>query len=163
MSRAFVKETDEGPGSDDLLERPQSKSINYVTPNGLVQLKSRYQELLKQKQSLVNSDGPQEKQRLAQVERDLRYFQARLESANLVNPLAQPADKVLFGATVKVSDESVKIKEYTIVGEDEADMHSGKVSWVSPLAEALLGAVVGDVVVWERPSGDSELEVLSIR
>jgi transcription elongation GreA/GreB family factor len=96
------------------------------------------------------------------VERDLRYFQDRLESAILVNPDIQPADRVHFGATVHVVDEQENRHVFQIVGEDEADVAHGKISWFSPLSKALLDARVGDVVTWRRPAGDMELEVVAI-
>ena len=83
-------------------------------------------------------------------------------SARLVDPAGQPRDRVAFGATVEVADESGE-HSYRIVGEDEADAEHGSVSYVSPLARALLGAKVGDEVVWSRPAGDLRVEVLGIR
>jgi transcription elongation factor GreB len=99
---------------------------------------------------------------LAVVQRDLRYFEARLESAILVEPANQPADTALFGATVTVEDEEGEIHTFTIVGEDEADIAANKVSWVSPLARALIGHKVGDSVTWVRPAGNLMLEITAI-
>ena len=75
----------------------------------------------------------------------------------------QPQDEVLFGATVTTEDERRTSTHFTIVGEDEADVGAGKVSWLSPLAKALIGARVGDSVRWRRPAGDVELKILTIR
>ena len=101
--------------------------------------------------------------RHAAVARDLRYFQARLESAIVVDVANEPDDEVHFGATVKTEDENGETHVFTIVGEDEADVAKGKVSWRSPLAKALIGAKAGDTVTWNRPAGALALEVLEIR
>ena len=76
---------------------------------------------------------------------------------------AQPLDRVHFGALVEAEDKEGERLNFMIVGEDEADAMQGRISWVSPLANALMNARVGDVVSWKRPLGDKELEVLSIR
>ena len=87
----------------------------------------------------------------------------RVESAILKRPETQPEDEISFGATVTVADEEDVEHIFRIVGEDEADAAHGLVSYVSPLAKALIGAEVGDVVKWRRPVGDLELEVISFR
>ncbi|HMK13991.1 MAG TPA: GreA/GreB family elongation factor [Burkholderiales bacterium] len=164
MSRAFVKEQDDKPAIDELPERPQSPHPNYITPKGYAQLQERCQALLKQRSALAaDSDDPLAAQQLKQVERDLRYFQGRLERAIVVDPTTQPAGEVHFGAGVSVRDENGDAHEFTIVGEDEADAAIGKVSWDSPLAHAMIGARVGDNVVWKRPAGELELEIIAIR
>jgi transcription elongation GreA/GreB family factor len=163
MSRAFVKEQDDKPAIDELPERPQSPHPNYVTPKGNAQLQERCQALLKQRSVLAaDAEGPLAVQQLKQVERDLRYFQARLERAIVVDPATQPSGEVYFGAEVSVRDENGEAHEFTIVGEDEADAAKGKVSWDSPLAHAMIGARVGDNVVWKRPAGDLGLKVIAI-
>ena len=162
MSRAFVKESDEDLVSDELPERPQSPYPNYVTPAGLARLQAQYAELQEYRARLVAADDPLSKQHLRQVQRDLRYFQQRLESAILVEVSGQPRDEVHFGAMVDVSDENGGRQTFAIVGEDEADVGAGKISWASPLGKAMIGSKVGDSVVWKRPAGDADLEILSI-
>ncbi|MBL8528135.1 MAG: GreA/GreB family elongation factor [Burkholderiales bacterium] len=162
MSRAFVKESDEDLVSDELPERPQSPYPNYVTPAGLARLQAQYAELQEHRARLVAADDPLSKQHLRQVQRDLRYFQQRLESAILVEVSGQPRDEVHFGAMVDVSDENGGRQTFAIVGEDEADVGAGKISWASPLGKAMIGSKVGDSVVWKRPAGDAGLEILSI-
>jgi transcription elongation GreA/GreB family factor len=96
------------------------------------------------------------------IDRNARYLSVRIDRAVLVNPDAQPRDEVAFGASVRVCDVNGEERVFAIVGEDEADAGVGKVSWVSPLASALLGARVEDVVTWRRPNGNVDLEILSI-
>lgn len=163
MSRGFVKEDDLEHAGTDLPERPVSDQPNYVTPLGLKQLEAETARLeaLRSKLSPQKED-PSIQQQLGMVERDLRYFQARLEQAILVDPAGQDKDHVVFGATVHMEDEEGVIHIFTIVGEDEADIAAHKVSWASPLAKALLGHKAGDSVVWRRPVGDMNLEITDI-
>lgn len=164
MSRGFVKEDDSERAGEDQLDRPQSPHPNYVTPNGLRQLQEEAARLAEERNHwLARKNEPLTAQKLAKVERDLRYVNERIERAILVDPDKQPTDRVLFGAVVTVEDEEGETQEYAIVGEDEADIANNKVSWVSPLAKALIGAQVGSLVKWRRPAGDKELEVISIR
>lgn len=162
MSRAFVREPDGDAVADDLPELPQEPIPNRVTPQGLKDLEARQAKLEKEREKLSGSEDIVEKSQLAHVERDLRYIEGRLYYAELIEPADQPADKVAFGAAVQVAGEDGKKHTYSIVGEDEADFDAGKVSWVSPLARALDGAGVGDIVTWKRPAGDIDLEVLAI-
>ena len=164
MSRGFVKEDDLEHAGTDLPERPLSPHPNYVTPLGLRQLQQQAAELEQVRQQLApRKEDPAVNQKLAVTERDLRYFQARLESAIPVDPSQQTGDSVLFGACVTVEDENGDTHEFRIVGEDEADIAQNKVSWVSPLARALLGHKIGDSVIWRRPAGDLALEITGIR
>ena len=163
MSRGFVKEDDLEHAGTDLPERPISEHPNYVTPAGLQQLQA--QESVREKERLQLAplkDDPVAQQRLAMVERDLRYLQARLESALLVDPAQQSGEQVLFGAKVTVEDEDGDRHVFMIVGEDEADIAANKVSWVSPLAKSLLGHKIGDSVTWLRPAGNQTLEITEI-
>lgn len=164
MSRAFVKENDLEHAGTDLPERPQSEHPNYVTPAGLMQLEQQAAQFDSERLRLApQKDDPVVRQQLAVIERDLRYYQGRLERAILVNPADQQQDVILFGAIVKVEDEEGEPHVFEIVGEDEADIHHNKVSWVSPLARALIGQKVGDSVIWRRPAGDLPLEITAIR
>ena len=79
-----------------------------------------------------------------------------------MDPSKEPQDEVHFGATVQARTRTGNVHRFTIVGEDEADVATGKVSWLSPLAKALIGARVGDTVKWRRPAGEVELEILEI-
>ena len=164
MSRAFVKEDNSEQSGDGLIERQISLQTNYVTPVGLKQLQTEAARLEELRQKLVKrKDDVAAAQELFKVERDLRYYAARLENAVLVQPAAQPGDEILFGAIVSVEDAQGQAQEFTIVGEDEADITLNKVSWTSPLARALISAHVGDIVTWRRPAGDVELEITAVR
>ena len=163
MSRAFVKENDLEHAGIDIPERPLSDEPNYVTPRGLALLNQAIDDLEKQREALnEKKDDPMVKQKIAVIERDMRYFAARIESAILTNPQKKNPSHVLFGAKVTVQDEEGKLFAFEIVGEDEANIHEGRVSYLSPLAEALLGAAVGDEVMWEKPIGDSYLTIQKI-
>lgn len=165
MSRAFVKESDDDLIAGELPERPLPAHANYVTPQGLEQLQARVRELQEQHEQLAlrARDDSQAKQKLREVERDQRYFNAQLEHAIVVDPAGQPRDEVHFGALVTIIDEDGKEHHFGIVGDDEADVAAGKISWDSPLAKAMIGSKVGDVVKWRRPAGDTEVEIAEIR
>jgi transcription elongation factor GreB len=161
MSRAFVKEPDEGAPVEDLPERQVSEHANYVTPAGLQQLEDRVGELETRRLELLEQDDDPGGE-LVYIDRDLRYFTARLESAILVDLAHQPRRKVAFGAAVTVSKPGGERQTFTIVGEDEADLKEGKISYVSPLAEALMDARVGRTVLWRRPAGNLQLTIEAI-
>jgi transcription elongation factor GreB len=164
MSRAFVKEPDEGVPEDGLPERQLSEHPNYVTPEGLRRLERTVGELEQKRLDLLAatdaSQGPA--QDLAYLDRDLRYFTRRLDTAIPVDLRRQPRRMVKFGAVVTVREDGGAQRRFTIVGEDEADLKAGKISYVSPLAEALLDARVGATVLWRRPAGDRELLIEEI-
>lgn len=155
MSRAFVKESD-GDTADDWPVRPLSPHPNRVTRRGLSQLHER---LAQERTRLAGIEAVSERRR---VEREIVWLEARIAAA-IVVPLPAQHHRVGFGATVTVQTEGEAPRDYRIVGEDEAAPDRGSVSWVSPLARALDGARVGDVVTWSRPAGEVELEVLDIR
>lgn len=163
MSRAFMKEADESAKAETLPDRPHSPHPNYVTRSGLRQLELRVAELSKRRRQLSGQETLGGRQELSIVERDLRYYEERVKRAILVTAENQPHDRVHFGASVRVREDSGDESQFTIVGEDEADAAQGRISWVSPLATALLNRSVGDVVTWRRPAGDKELEVVEIR
>jgi len=163
MSRAFVKEPDGNQVDDELPERPRSPHPNYVTPAGLRQLHARIKKLAEERARLQSAgERLAEKNQLRLVERDLRHVEQGLKRAILVDPAAQPRSDIRFGAEVEVLDEQGERHRFRIVGEDEACAPKGYISWVSPLARALLGKRVGDVVNWEHPAGNVELEVVEV-
>ncbi|RPI47763.1 MAG: transcription elongation factor GreAB [Betaproteobacteria bacterium] len=163
MSRAFVKEADDNLPSDELPERPQSPHPNYVTRRGLEQLHARVHALQAERDRLAAQDDPMARTRLFEVKRDLRYFQGRVERAILVAPSGQPQDEVHFGAEVEIEDGEGSRTVYRIVGEDEADVHAGSISWASPLGKAMIGLKVGDSFVWNRAGVARDVELVGIR
>lgn len=163
MSRAFVKEVDDSLPSDELPERPQSPHPNYVTPRGLEQLHARVHALQAERDELAARDEPMARTRLLEVKRDLRYFQGRVERAILVDPAEQPKDEVHFGAHVEIEDASGARLQYHIVGEDEADVHAGRISWASPLGKSLIGLKVGETFAWKRGTATQDVAVVGIR
>lgn len=162
MSRAFVKEPDGDQPGDDALELPQSRHPNYLTLAGLARLEARKAALAAEVAARQAAAELADKPALARAQRELRYLEARLAKAIPVDVAGQPRERVAFGAEVTAEDETGVQRVIRIVGEDEADAAAGRVSWVSPLAQALLNAGPGDLVTWKRPVGDLELEILSI-
>lgn len=164
MSRAFTKESTDELVAGELPERPVPAHPNYVTPCGLEQLHARVKALQEAHERLArrSEEDSQAKQKMREVERDQRYFKAQLDRAMVVDPTGQPRDEVHFGAAVKISDEDGREHRFAIVGDDEADVAAGKISWGSPLANAMIGARVGDTVKWRRPAGDAEVEIVEI-
>jgi len=161
MSRAFVNEELAAEQADTPVERRVSEQPNYVTVQGLAQLQQRVSELNALRTALQAQGEQADKQRLADSERDLRYFTARLQSAQVV-PRASATDKVQIGSRVTYLDEQNQQHEVQLVGEDQADAGHGLINWGSPLGRALLGAAPGDVVLWRRPAGDQSIEIVAI-
>ena len=160
MSRAFVKE--DGPDNEPLPDLPVSPHPNYVTPRGLAALRSRLAALQADLAALRARPDRLDRNPEKATERDIRYVETRLRSAIPVDPATQPRDQVAFGARILVAQADGAEVSYEITGEDEADAGAGRIAPQSPLARALLGARVGDVVDWRKPSGAEELEVLRI-
>lgn len=160
MSRAFVKE---GDGSlDPLPDLPVSPHPNYVTPTGLAALQSRLRDTQARLAVLKARPDRLDKLPEAAAERDIRYLEARLRSAIVIDPAALPVDEVAFGLIVTLIDSQRRERRFQIVGEDEADPAEGRIAPHAPLARALIGAAVGDSVLWQKPSGADELEVTGI-
>jgi transcription elongation GreA/GreB family factor len=153
MSRAFVKEPDGGT-PEPPPERPVSTHPNLVTPEGLAAIERELKRLDAAHAAAVTAGDAAA---TALTQRDLRYWSARRASAQVVAP---PADlsRVQFGATVSIERDDGRRQTFRIVGEDEADPAHGTLSHVSPLARALFGKAVGDVVA----VGGGEAEVLGI-
>ncbi|GAB1581355.1 transcription elongation factor GreA [Phyllobacterium phragmitis] len=152
MSRAFTKEQDDAP--IDIAERPISPHRNLVTPEGLKQIESEIATLQEQ---LHKANDEEDRETIARVARDLRYWTARRETAEVSVPDAD-SDVVRFGMTVTIENEDGKAQTWKIVGEDEADAAHGKISHVSPMAVALFGKGVGDIIT----VNDKEWEITAI-
>jgi transcription elongation GreA/GreB family factor len=143
MSRAFTREDDNENAISDLGERSVSRHRNLVTAAGLAQIEN---EIAALRQELAKAESASDRLRIATLSRDLRYWSARRENAELSEP--QPdGDMVRFGMTVTIEDEAGNRKAWKIVGEDEADAAKGSVSHVSPMAQALFGKAVGEMAV----------------
>jgi transcription elongation factor GreB len=152
--------------------------VNYVTPGGCKRLNDELARLWKvDRPKLVetiawaasngdrseNGDYIYGKRRLREIDRRIRFLSKRIDAAVLVDNAGKSHDRVYFGATVTVVDESGAERTVSIVGVDELDPGRGRVSWISPIATALLGASVGDVVTMRTPRGAEDLELLAIR
>jgi transcription elongation factor GreB len=163
MSRAFVKEPDGDQVIDEIPERVQSPHVNYVTPVGLRQLQENVESMIARRKSFAGVTSAENKKQLMHIDRDLRYYEERIRRAVLIDPADRPKDEVHFGAVVEVETPEGRRMTFAIVGEDEADAAQGKISWVSPLAQAVAEARVGDSVAWKRPAGEVELTIVAIR
>jgi transcription elongation GreA/GreB family factor len=151
MSVAFTRDEDHEAAAANLPDRPISPHPNLVTPQGLVRLETAFAEAkaaytAAQTSGLINAD----RTAMARATRDLRYYTARLGSAQRIEPVIAP-DRVVFGCSVTIAREDKKTGDwreqiFRIVGEDEADPGKGSISYVSPLAQALLGKAAGDEV-----------------
>jgi len=161
MSRAFVNEDQAAAQASQPVERSISDQPNYVTARGLAELQQRVIQLNRLRSDLLAQGERGDKQALADAERDLRYFSARQQSAQVV-PAATSRDKVQIGSRVTYVDAQDREHRVQLVGEDQADIAAGLVNWGSPLGRALLGAAPGDEVVWRRPAGDQSIEVITI-
>ncbi len=163
MSKAFTKE-DPGPEGERLPDLPQSPHPNYVTPEGLADLNAR---LLARREALAElkaaGDSMDGRMAAAMAERDIRFLEERANRAILVDPSKHPEGVVAFGAEVEVVDDDDQTHCYRIVGEDQADPKQGLIAPFSPLSVALLGAGIGDVVNWRKPTGVVNLEITAIR
>lgn len=153
MSRAFVRETEGGEAFEDLPDRALSPH-HLVTPTGLAQMDAEIGSL---EQRLAAAKAAGDKAEMARLSRDLRYWSARRVSAEVVPP-SRDTEHVRFGARVTFEREDGRQQTYRIVGEDEADPAKGMLSYVSPLAQALMGKEVGDVI----PVGTAKAEIIEI-
>ena len=154
MSSAFVKEPEGGEAFEDLPDRPVSPHPNFVTPEGLARIEAELERLHGEHAAAQESD---DKASLARTSRDLRYWTARRNTAQVVTPPAD-ASEVHFGSTVTIEREDGRRQTFRIVGEDEADPAKGTISYVSPVARALTGKRVGDTV----QAGTSAAEIVAI-
>jgi len=178
MSKAFVRES----GGDDEAAAPEPREAgaparNYITPARFARLDAERKRLVELERPDVvrtvswaaangdrseNGDYLYGKRRLREIDRRVRFLIKRLESAAVVDNAGRDDDQVFFGAAVLVRSPAGGERRVTIVGADEVDAARGRVSWVSPIARALLKARVGDVVALHTPRGEQRLEVLDV-
>jgi len=179
VNKAFVKEPDDG----DEEEAPESQipagTKNYMTVRGHAQIRAEFEHLVKvERPAMVqvvswaagngdrseNGDYIYGKKRLREIDRRIRFLSKRLESAVIVDPAQQEnVEQVFFAATVTVCDADGAEATYQIVGIDEANAMEGRISWISPLARALLKAREGDTVRFDSPGGVREIDIIEIR
>jgi transcription elongation factor GreB len=179
MSKAFTKETD---NDDEEPEQPSSFTDdlkNYVTPEGYKDLQDELRQLLKEERPKVvetvrwaagngdrseNGDYIYGKRRLREIDRRMRYLTKRIESAEVVDQkLQKNLTQIFFGATVTYMEENGTEKTVKIVGIDEADLTKDKISWISPVARALIKAAVGDSVELKTPALTETLKIIAIK
>ena len=178
MSKAFTKETDHEEEPEEAPSLPAHLK-NYMTPRGFAALQTELRQLQREERPKIveivswaagngdrseNGDYIYGKKRLREIDRRLRYLLKRIESAEVVDPKQQQAlEQVFFGATVTYQRENGAELPVTLVGVDEADLTQNKISWISPVAKALMKSRVGDSMDMRTPAGGETIEVLSIR
>ena len=180
MSKAFTKETDSADDEEGLALPPLPPvGKNYITPSGYARLRAELLDLIDNERPKIvdvvhwaasngdrseNGDYLYGKKRLREIDRRIRFLTKRLEIAEVVDPsLHAGSEQVFFGATVTYSDDEDGERTITIMGIDEADSRMGQVSWISPVARALLKARVGDEVQMPTPGGVRHLEVVKVQ
>ena len=180
MSKAFTKESD-GDDDDDLPDEIAglpAGAKNYMTPDGFARMREELMTLMRKERPEVvqvvswaaangdrseNGDYLYGKKRLREIDRRIRFLSKRLERSEVVDPAKRPkTDQVFFGATVTYANAEDQRRTVKIVGVDEVDPGRGHVSWISPIARALLRAHEGDVVRMRTPSGEEEIEIVTV-
>jgi transcription elongation factor GreB len=179
MSKAFTRESDGADDDDDVSLPPLPKgSKNYITPQGYAALRDELFDLIDNERPKVveivhwaasngdrseNGDYLYGKKRLREIDRRIRFLTKRLEIAEVADPsIHHGNDQVFFGATVTYMEASGTERTVTIMGIDEADSLKAQVTWVSPIARALLKSREGDVVKLVTPMGVQEVEVVQV-
>jgi transcription elongation factor GreB len=178
MNKAFTKESDGDDEAEQALPEIPAGTKNYITPSGYARLRAELLQLIDDERPKVvevvhwaasngdrseNGDYLYGKKRLREIDRRIRFLTQRLELAEVTDPAVHHgSDQVFFGATVGYAEESGHERTITIMGIDEADSAQGQVSWISPIARALLKARQGDVVRLVTPAGAQEIEILRV-
>jgi transcription elongation factor GreB len=178
MSKAFTKETDADDEQENPLPELPASGKNYITPQGYARLRAELLQLIDEERPKVvevvhwaasngdrseNGDYIYGKKRLREIDRRIRFLTQRLELAEVTDPAVHHGrDQIFFGATVSYAEESGQERTVTIMGIDEADSAQAQVSWISPIARALLKAREGEVVKLVTPAGAQEIEILRV-
>lgn len=162
MSRGFVKEDDqeEAPIIPPRAALPAGET-NYVTPNGLKELKNEEEALIEERANLDNQNDTERRRAQAVIDGKLKLLRERISTARLLKPEDQPADEVRFGALVELLQNGNK-QEFQIVGVDEANVKKQKIAFVAPIARAVTGKKVGDKVDFKLGEETRKLEILKI-
>lgn len=167
MSKAFTRESDDGAEDAEVLRQPSPLPPgvkNYITPAGVRRLREEMQHWVEvERPRHVGSDAASGgRQRLQRVDQQIAALAQILNSVVVVEPPPPPWDQVRFGAAVSVRNRRGEQLDYQIVGVEEMDVDAGRVSWLAPISKALLNARVGQKVRFRFPSGEEELEILSV-
>ena len=180
MSRAFVSESDADFQEDDVpaIKIPLPPGAkNYMTPEGAEKMRSEMSVLVKNERpklsaklsrTVTKSEKPdretmlKDRRRLREIDRRIEYLNKMADIIEVVDPSKQDPQRVLFGAAVTVEDPKDNKRTYRIVGVDESDPSEGKISWLSPVAKAMFGARVGEVISLNLPQSESKLKILKI-
>ena len=181
MNKAFTRETDhdldDDADADDAAPLAAGQK-NYLTPGGYARLKAELDQLVDRERPEVvgivawaasngdrseNGDYIYGKKRLREIDRRIRFLVRRLDKAEVVDPSQRDTDQIFFGATVDTINQRGENRTISIVGIDETDAARGYISWISPMARALLKARAGDTVTLVTPAGLEEIEVLDVR
>jgi transcription elongation factor GreB len=167
MSKAFTRDENEGPEIPDL--PPLTSALapgakNYITPQGAQKLRDELQRMIEvTRPELVDArEDPDAKRQLARLDQRIMQLEESLQSAEIVEAPSGPAEVVRFGATVTVRESDGTETGYRIVGVDETDMDRNWVSWMSPIAKALLNGKRGQRIRFKFPSGEETLEIVDI-
>ena len=176
MSKAFVREDAALPDEEPAAPALAAGGKNYISPAGFARLKAELRELVEVERPAVvktvawaasngdrseNGDYLYGKKRLREIDRRVRFLIKRLENAEVVHSSGRDTDQIFFGARVKFRTKG-EVKEVTILGLDEVHPARGVVSWVSPIAKALIKARAGDSIVLRTPGGEEQLEILEV-
>ena len=177
MSKAFVRESEDDDAPELQPSPPPAK--NYISPAGYSRVKAELKQLVETERPEVvrtvswaakngdrseNGDYLYGKKRLREIDRRVRFLIKRLEAAEVVDSAGRDSDQIFFGSTIKLrTSAGGGERTVTIVGVDEVDPAAGRVSWISPVAKALLKAREGDKVTVKTPAGPEELEILEVR
>jgi transcription elongation factor GreB len=167
MSKAFTRGENEGPEIPDVVPTISPLAAgakNYITPQGAEKLRNELQRLVEvTRPGLVEvRDDPDAKRKLTRIDQRIMQLEESLQSAEVVRPPEGPASVVRFGACVKVRESDGTETSYRIVGVDEADADENWVSWMSPIAKALLNRKRGERIRFKFPSGEETLEIIEV-
>ena len=176
MSKAFTREDSDAPEEEFEAPQPPAGGKNYISPAGFARLKAELRELVEVERPRVvqtvawaasngdrseNGDYIYGKRRLREIDRRVRFLIKRLENAEVVHSAGRDTDQVFFGASVRLKLQAEE-KTITILGLDEVDPARGIVSWISPIAKALIKAREGDTVILRTPAGEEKVEILEV-
>ena len=181
MNKAFTRESendDDDDGEPGVVAPLAAGQKNYITPGGYARLKAELDRLVDRERPEVvgivswaagngdrseNGDYIYGKKRLREIDRRIRFLVRRLDLSEVVDPAGRDSDQIFFGATVTAANQRGETRKVSIVGIDETNTSRGYISWISPMARALLKARAGDTVTLVTPAGPEDIEILDVR